>query len=170
MHSSFSKQRSASKVTEPAPLTGGEMVRRVMATGIDFVLVPLISFIVMLVSGAMEHASAYAGMQPFIRPILLGIAGYLLVNGWLLYTRGQTVGKALLGLQVVDVKTGKVAAFWKLIFIRGWFFACLYLPIGYAYVGWLAMLPFLDGAFAFRGDRRCLHDLLCSTQVVRYRH
>ena len=121
----------------------------------------------MLVSGAMETASAYAGVQPFVRPVLLGIAGYLLLNGWLLYSRGQTLGKLMTKIQIVSANSGEVAPFWKLIVIRAWFFALLYLPLGYSFVGIFALIPVIDHAFAFRSDRRCLHDILCSTRVVQ---
>lgn len=80
----------------------------------DFLVVPAVSFIIMLVSGAMETASAYAGVQPFIRPVLLGIAGYLVVNGWLLYARGQTLGKLIAKIQIVDAGSGEIAPLWKL--------------------------------------------------------
>lgn len=144
------------------------LLRRVTATAIDFVVVPAASFLVMLVTGAMEHASAYAGVQPFIRPVLLGIAGYVLVNGWLLYARGQTLGKLITGIQIVDIDSNAVPPIWKLIFMRAWFFALLYLPLGYSFIGVLALLPVIDCAFGLRSDRRCLHDLLCATKVVRY--
>ena len=144
------------------------IIRRVIATGVDFLVVPAVSFIIMLVSGAMETASAYAGVQPFIRPVLLGIAGYLVVNGWLLYARGQTLGKLIAKIQIVDAASGEIAPLWKLVFIRGWFFALLYLPLGYSFVGVIALLPVIDLGFALRSDRRCLHDLLCSTRVVAY--
>ena len=115
----------------------------------------------------METASAYAGVQPFVRPVLLGIAGYLLVNGWLLYSRGQTLGKLMTKIQIVSANSGEVAPFWKLIVIRAWFFALLYLPLGYSFVGLFALVPVIDHAFALRSDRRCLHDLLCGTRVVQ---
>ena len=151
-----------SAVLEPAGIW-----RRFFAGLIDFIVVPLVSLLVMLVSGAMEHAEAYVGNQPWIRGIGLGIAGYLLVNGWLLYARGQTLGKALTGITVVSDATGEKAALWRLVFIRAWFFAGLYLPLLYGLVGLLALLPVLDHAFVLRTDRRALHDLLAGTRVVR---
>ena len=139
--------------------------RRALATLIDFVSVPAVSFGIMLVSGAMASAEAYAGIQPYVRPVLLGIAGYLLLNGWLLYARGQTVGKALLGIHIVDVNSGNTPALSKLIFIRALFFPLLYLPFGYSFIGLLAVLPLFDLAFGLRGDRRCLHDFAAGTAV-----
>ena len=158
----------------PAPIHQGSeqslaagIPRRLLATAIDFVVVPLASLLVMLVSGAMEHAEAYVGNQPWIRAFLLGVAGYLLVNDWLLHVRGQTWGKLIMGIKIVAADTGEIAAWWRLICIRALFFPMLYLPILYGLVGLLALLPVVDQAVGLRGDRRCLHDWLAGTRVVR---
>ncbi len=145
-----------------SPHTG----RRLVATAIDFVLVPLVSFLVMLVSGAMESADAYAGNQIWLRGIGLGVAGYLLINGWLLHRRGQTVGKMVMGIMIVDATSGEKASWWRLILIRALFFPLLYLPLLFSFVGLWALLPLLDQAFVLRPDRRCLHDLAAGTVVV----
>ena len=145
-----------------SPHTG----RRLVASAIDFVLVPLVSFLVMLVSGAMETADAYAGNQIWLRGVGLGVAGYLLINGWLLHRRGQTVGKMVMGIMIVDATSGEKASWWRLILIRALFFPLLYLPLLFSFVGFLALLPVLDQAFVLRSDRRCLHDLVAGTAVV----
>ncbi|XOV82830.1 MAG: RDD family protein [bacterium] len=147
-------------------LQNPHLIRRVVASAIDFVLVPLVSFIVMLVTGVMESAEAYAGNQIWLRGIGLGVVGYLLVNGWLLHRRGQTVGKMCMGIMIIDAKTGEKPPWWRLVFIRALFFPLLYLPVLVASVGLWALLPLLDQAFIFRADRRCLHDLLAGTSVT----
>ncbi len=139
--------------------------RRLVATGIDFVAVPAMSFLVMWVSGVMEHAAAYAGNQPLIRGIGLGIVGYLILNGWLLASRGQTLGKWCTGIKLVG-KDGNKPAWWRLIFIRALFFPLLYLPLLYAVFGLFALLPLIDVLHALRADRRCLHDMAAGTRVV----
>ena len=48
--------------------------RRTLATFIDLIVVPIISVVVMLVSGAMEVAAAYAGNQPYLRAFALALA------------------------------------------------------------------------------------------------
>lgn len=88
----------------------------------------------------------------------------------LLTSRGQSLGKILLGVRVVraddDEKPG---------FLRGWLLREL--PSG-AIQGMLQLLPvvgfFLRFAFVttnylmiFREDRRCLHDFIAGTRVVR---
>ena len=148
-------------------LENAGIVRRGLACAIDLILVPLVSVLVMLVSGVMEHAAAYADNQPWIRGIGLGVAGYLILNGWLLYARGQTFGKLVTGLAIVAAGDGSKPELWRLILVRGPFFALLYLPIIYPVVGLLAVWPLIDLGFAFRADRRSLHDLVAGTRVVR---
>ena len=82
--------------------------RRIVATAIDVVLVPVLAVIIMLVTGTMEHAEDYAGYRPVVTVILLGMTSYLILNGWLLWKSGQTLGKKLLGIAIVmDVDQSK---------------------------------------------------------------
>jgi uncharacterized RDD family membrane protein YckC len=157
-------------MTDKRPLAG--LIRRPIATIIDFILVPVFGFLFMLVSGAMEHAEAYAGNQMIIRPIMLGIASYLLVNGWLLFTKGQTIGKALMGLTILSDKTNQKASLQSLL-LRALFFPTLYLLIPAIlgmtvfFLPWLALLVVIDQIFIFGKKRQCLHDVMCGTNVVR---
>ena len=154
-------------MNEPDSLAGRG--RRLLATLIDLILVPAVSFLIMLVSGVLEHAEDFAGNQWMLRVLGLGIAGYLLLNGYLLYRRGQTVGKLVMGVAIVNAEDDRVPPFWKLICIRALFFPLLYLPLGYAFAGPLTLLGLLDPAFIFRRSRRCLHDQAAGTRVIRRR-
>ena len=69
--------------------------RRVTAAAIDFVIVPSVAMIVMLITGALENAEAWTDGFPWLRVVLLGVVGYLMVNGVLLWRCGQTLGKKL---------------------------------------------------------------------------
>lgn len=95
---------------------------------------------------------------------LLGIQIFLLT------TRGQSLGKILLGVRVVRADDGE-----KPGFLRGWLLREL--PSG-AIQGMLQLVPivgfFLRFAFVttnylmiFREDRRCLHDFIAGTRVIR---
>ena len=135
--------------------------RRVVATIVDFVLVPVIAMIVMLVSGVIENAEGWAGGFPWLRVFCLGVVGYLLGNGLLLWHRGQTLGKCFAKIKIVDHESGQVPAFWKLIFLRAPFFPLLHATfIGY---GYLLLIDLLVG---LRRDRRCVHDWVSGTRVV----
>lgn len=91
---------------------------------------------------------------------LAGLCLYLLVHGWLLVTRGQTVGKALLKIRIVRTDGAKVSP------------ARLGLRYG---IGWLvSVVPavgqawgLVDALLIFRASRQCLHDLIADTIVVR---
>ncbi|HEY4941465.1 MAG TPA: RDD family protein [Rhizomicrobium sp.] len=137
--------------------------RRLAATAIDLVLVPALAIVLMLVTGVLEHAADWAtSAMPILRMVALGLASYLILNFWLLWQRGQTVGKAIMGIAIVSTKTGGQVPLWKLV-IRGLFFPTLYLTV------WpiAAPLPIIDQLFIFGKSRRCLHDLLCGSSVVR---
>ena len=138
--------------------------RRIAATAIDFVLVPIVAIFLMLVTRVLEHAQDWAeNAMPVARMLALGLASYLLLNGWLLATRGQTAGKAIMGVAIVSAATGAKVPLWKLILIRFWFFPALYL----IFSPYTAIVPLVDQLFIFGKQRRCLHDLLCGSSVVR---
>lgn len=88
---------------------------------------------------------------------------FLAVQGYLLKRNGQTVGKKLVGIRIVDFD-GNVPSFGRLIGLR-------YLPVFL-----VTRIPLLgvifrliDVLFIFQADRRCLHDLLAGTWVVKGR-
>jgi uncharacterized RDD family membrane protein YckC len=91
----------------------------------------------------------------------LGFIWFVLIQGYLLKNKGQTVGKMLTGIRITDLN-GNVPDFAKVILLR-------YLPISIS-----SLIPFVgqyvalfDVLFIFRSDRRCLHDLLAGTKVIR---
>ncbi|MGV3663944.1 MAG: RDD family protein [Prosthecobacter sp.] len=87
-----------------------------------------------------------------------------LVNVVLLTLRGQTLGKLLLGIQIVRHMDGGRAGFVKAVLLRG----LLFLVVGnLRYLGLLFLLG--DALLIFRQDRRCLHDIVADTRVVRRR-
>ena len=144
---------------DDTPLLAGRG-RRLAAAAIDFVLVLVAGLILVVATGAFEDAGAYG--NPLPRIVGLGFAAYFLVNGWHLARKSQTLGKAILGLVVVDAGTTHPARWWRLA-IRSPFFLALY-SIS---LGVLVLLPVVDQAFIFRNNRRCLHDLICGTEVLR---
>jgi len=147
---------------------------RLFATAIDAVLVPGLTLFLVMLTGVVEHAEDFVDRWWVFHVLLLGIASYLLLNGYLLWHRGQTLGKALLGIAVVRAPaylTGLPdgtfefvpATFWKLVCIRALFFPLLFVGI----VPYFTILPLLDQLFIFGRQRRCLHDWISGTLVVR---
>ncbi len=90
-----------------------------------------------------------------------GFALFLVLHGYLLYTQGQTVGKRLVGIRIVRRDRSR-ADFGIIVSLR-------VVPISIAaqipLVGQL--LTVLDVLFIFTKERRCIHDRIADTVVVR---
>jgi uncharacterized RDD family membrane protein YckC len=95
---------------------------------------------------------------------VLGFATFALqlVQIYLVSTRGQTLGKRFLGIRIVRASDGSNPGF-----ARAWLLRAL-VP------GIIGMLPTIGSVFTivnycfiYRADRRCLHDLLADTRVVK---
>jgi uncharacterized RDD family membrane protein YckC len=81
-------------------------------------------------------------------------------NLWLLASHGATIGKHVMRIRATRCD-GSRASIWRLVFLRG-------LPLGL-----LALLPYLNLLvpasllLIFRDERRCLHDYLADTIVIK---
>ena len=92
---------------------------------------------------------------------LAGYVLFLVIQGYLLASRGQTIGKMALGLRIVRTD-GSSASFGRLVGLR------------YGVGSLLAVNPVLaqiygtlDALFIFHSSRRCLHDRIADTIVVK---
>jgi uncharacterized RDD family membrane protein YckC len=126
-------------------------------------------FLVALVFGLLGFA---AGINPFTLGArtggtyrLMGVLGwflvFLLLHGYLLVTSGQTIGKRLFGMRVVRPDGGKVTAFRILVLRYGVGWTLNIVPLLAALYG------LLDCVLIFRASRRCLHDDIADTIVIR---
>lgn len=138
-------------------------MRRFWAAMIDMAIVAGIAVLLAYLSvwdawGDVEGASQWA---PAPRDALISFGLFCVLHGWLLATRGQTIGKALLGIRVT-CSDGRRAGAGRLIGIRaGVAYALMIIPI----IGQIYAL--IDVLFIFGRKRRCLHDLIADTIVVR---
>ncbi|MBV5321236.1 MAG: RDD family protein [Sulfuricurvum sp.] len=82
------------------------------------------------------------------------ISLFLLTYVWFWHHNGQTPGKKLSHIRVVDASTLQNAPYWKLI-LRF---------IGY-FLSFITLIGFFVGLF--RKDKRALHDLISGTAVIR---
>ena len=99
-------------------------------------------------------------VMSMLQNVVLGFVFFILVHGYLLATRGQTVGKALLKIKVVR-SDGSRASFGRLVGLRYFVNSLLTLiPVAGSIYG------LVDALFIFRQPRRCLHDLIADTIVV----
>ncbi len=148
--------------------------RRLAATAIDMLLVPFLTIILIMVTDVVEDAEDYVDNTWMLWVLLLAIASYLLLNGYALWRGGQTLGKKFLGIAVVaaaddgQAPQGEVvpAPLWKMILLRAWFFPLLVFLLVPPY----ALIPLIDHLLIFGKRRRCLHDWICATVVVRVKH
>jgi uncharacterized RDD family membrane protein YckC len=92
--------------------------------------------------------------------VVAGFVLFLVIHGYLIATRGQTVGKALLKIRIVR-SDGSPASFGRIVGLR-------YLPTSI-----IAPIPVIGSIYAlvdclliFRESRRCLHDNIADTIVV----
>ena len=139
---------------------------RVGAVLIDsIILIPLLIGIAM-VTGFWDHliSSAANGIplsfNAKLIAFLVGQSLFLLLNGVFLANHGQTIGKRIMKVQIVDME-GKQVGFLKLYSLRYLAFSLItQIPVA---GGLLALVNVL---FIFGKPRRCLHDFLTGTQVV----
>ena len=75
----------------------------------------------------------------------------------LLTKDGQTLGKHVLGIRIVKRDTGENGGFVRNVLLRFIFNRLL---------GIIPLYGLVDILFIFRGDRRCIHDMIAGTQVV----
>jgi uncharacterized RDD family membrane protein YckC len=98
----------------------------------------------------------------------LGAALLLLLYQWLcLSARGQTLGKQLLGIQIVD-DCAAPAGFFRALLLRVWVFGLLaglaaLLMSRFRAIGLVLFLA--DALPIFGPEQRCLHDYLAGTRV-----
>ena len=95
------------------------------------------------------------------RMVGLSLAIFFAVQGAPLAQRGQTVGKMVLGLRIVRTDGSRVAPLrlFGLRYVVGNFVGAV------PYLGWIYGL--VDALLIFRESRRCLHDQIADTIVIR---
>ncbi|TMH74678.1 MAG: RDD family protein [Betaproteobacteria bacterium] len=101
------------------------------------------------------------GIFAFNRAALPGAVLFLLLNGYLLVARGQTVGKVALDMRIVRPDGSKVSGARVLGLRYGVGYAANVVPV----LG--GLYGFADCLMIFRMSRRCLHDEIADTIVVR---
>jgi len=95
---------------------------------------------------------------------LIAIAwlGLTVVQMVLLVRHGQSLGKRALGIRIIRFSDESIPGFVKVVLLRIWVPAFI---AGIPYAG--SVIWIVDGLFIFRDDRRCLHDLIAETKVIK---
>jgi uncharacterized RDD family membrane protein YckC len=151
------------------PGTGQHLASRGARLGaalLDSLIIMVVLLPVMYVGGYFSALldAARAGEQlPFFDRFMWGVIGISLVFAIQfvpLKNSGQTWGKKIVGVKIVDMD-GEQPGLGVLLGRR------------YLVYNGVGLIPFLGGLISlvnilciFRGDKRCLHDLVAGTQVV----
>jgi uncharacterized RDD family membrane protein YckC len=118
---------------------------------------------IMFMTGYLQRAmEQQASVTETVLYSVGGMVFFLLLHGYFLATRGQTIGKMLLGVRIVNYDTGELLSFAKLIGLRVvpvWLVSSIPMAGG--------CLALVDTLFIFGSEQRCVHDLIAGTKVVQ---
>ena len=134
------------------------------STRFGAVLLDLLFFVACLIPGivVLSFSSSDRGKWFGFALIAIAFLGICIIQMVFLVKHGQSLGKRALGIKIVSVSDESIPGFVKVYLLRQ-FVPALICGIPYAgIVVWLA-----DSLFIYRYDRRCLHDLIAETKVVK---
>lgn len=136
---------------------------RLGASIIDSIIMMVILLPVMYFTGGFD--GIMEGVQPgFVYSLgiaVLGIIVFFVINYRYLIASGQTVGKKVLEIKIVDLN-GNLPVFQPQLVIR---YAVYMLPGQIPIVG--QIFSFINILFIFTAEKRCIHDLVAKTKVVK---
>jgi uncharacterized RDD family membrane protein YckC len=100
-----------------------------------------------------------------VNVLWIGVGAAIALQATLLAIRGQNIGMVLTGLRVVRFADNQPAGFVHAALLR------FLVPVSLLFLPWVSFLGFIflcvDYCFLFRDDRRCVHDLMAGTKVVK---
>ncbi len=136
-----------------------ERLDRLWAKVIDNVLFATSGIVAAILIPGLKDSSL---LIPFLGLLAAGLLGFFAYQVWLLTTRGQTLGKKLMGLRIVKVSDMSNGGFVTNVLLRALASTVVALvPI------FGALFALADPLFVFRDDRRCLHDHIAGTCVIK---
>ncbi|MDH5784854.1 MAG: RDD family protein [Chromatiales bacterium] len=135
---------------------------RFAAAFIDGIIMMSVTLPLMYFTGG--FVSMTSGVQPSLQYTLaigaVGLLVFVLINGSFLIRYGQTVGKKLLRIKIVDLE-GRLPSVKSHLLPR----YAVYMLLGYIPVAG-SLLSLINILFIFGSERRCIHDRVASTRVV----
>ena len=116
----------------------------------------------------MYFTGGFDGMAQGIQPSLgynlaigvVGIIAFIILNGKLLISSGQTIGKKAIGIKIVDLN-GNLPTLNDHLLKR---YAVFFIPGQIPFVG--PLISIVNILFIFGNEKRCIHDLVAGTKVV----
>jgi len=154
-------------IVEPAGEELASPWARLGAAILDVIIYLVVMFPLMFLGGYWQavmnsaQASESAPIGLMLMWAVIGFVVFFAIHGYPLNATGQTWGKRIAGVKIVDL-SGAKPSLARIIGLR-------YVPIGI-----LSSIPFvgmiiglIDVLLIFRADRRCGHDLIAGTKVVQ---
>ena len=163
-HNPYAPPQSVVRDPEPRSETGDLASRKLRFIGamVDSLASAVVVVPALVFSGLWQRA--LAGQVSFGDTLLIAFGGaaiFLMINGYLLATAGQTIGKRVVGTRIVNVSDERIPNFLTLVVAR---YGSTWLVSLIPGVGNLYGL--VDPLLVFRNDRRCVHDLIAGTKVI----
>lgn len=146
---------------------------RFAAAMVDGIIIMAFILPVQYYSGFLQRAQTQSlGVVEQLVMSVFGFAVVMLINGYPLAKRGQTIGKMLTKIQIVDNNSTHLVSLATIIIFR----YCWILPFTLLVIfipGQLddllvQALTLIDALLIFGSQRRCLHDLIAGTRVLTY--
>ena len=176
----YSAPRSAVQGSQDDEVQLAARWRRLVARIIDWTLIGILTFILNFYTLGTDWIFKYVEtmVQPaqaveivdviwteFTDAIFTMLATeillFIVLNTYLLARRGQTIGKFMMGVRIVDYFTGEIPKLRFSLLIRE---GGLYLLGIFGLLG--ALINLVDKLFIFSENRRCIHDYWGFTKVV----
>ena len=140
----------------------GTRLGAVLLDGLIFLVPGLFAIVpAMMISKQGNAAAMGTGAMIAISVGLLGVLALLIINFVMLHRTAQTIGKRLLGVKIVRID-GSRAGLTRIFFLR------MFVPGligGIPFVGMIFSI--VDPLFIFQESRRCVHDLIADTVVIK---
>ena len=128
---------------------------------LDLLSFALLAIVAAVILPSFGKASSREIPQAFMAIIGFAMLAIMIVHIVFLHKYGQTIGKRLVGIKVVQTN-GMRCELWRFFFLRA-------LPVGI-----LSNIPFIgviiglvDSLMIFGQEQRCLHDLTANTIVIQ---
>jgi len=138
--------------------------QRLWGALLDDLIGMAIVFPVMWISGIWQQLmqGEQASVEQRIWLFIFGVILFFVLQGYLLAKHGQTIGKRIVGTRIVSADDGQILPLSRIFWLRQ-------LPL--SLVGQISTvgqwLGVIDLFFIFRKDKRCIHDLIAGTKVIK---
>jgi len=138
---------------------------RLVATIVDTIIMMIFIIPIQIAMGIFDGFPEHMVEPDFFTTITVLIASllvYTIINGYTLHRNGQTLGKLIFKIKIVRTDFSKVTLS-RIIFIRN---VPMSLITQIPYVG-MVIGVFVDPLLIFRKSRKCLHDNIADTVVIK---